>query len=552
MDYVILELVKGIGPVVGDTASAEQPIDTLNLMNVDGFAVADNGWIPNFPQVKGGGLYADSPVSDGKVLVAAQEDNVTETMSLKASAATFQSRYALQRKLAVFGEAARLYHTTRWQTEPVYLKAKFSGAPGPQYTLIFTIAMAQRADPFGLSNFNELTITIEREHGWRSIAPGKSGLEWTYQFRHTDYTASDLSLITGTTKHLIYKVVQNRREWNSTQTAELSSNYVDIPASDIPGDMPALLCLNVEAAGVSNVNREIFIARSTKPTSAPLRSGGTRYGYNILNAGDSDGANVLDSEAPISASQSTGQLVDLAATGVGSSQTMTWGKKEAKLDTNLFRGTYACFLRGHQDGATTGTAKLRISSGSLFINGNEVVVATAPTAKWGVTYLGQFSIPYGGARVAVASDGLGLEVAEAQDASASDANLLISLICTSKIAGTNNFRIADLIMIPVEEAACQIINTGSSTARYRFVDNTGHFAHGGIGEVALAFEELTSVIIPGPELELRGRVPTLLPGINNRLYFWGLRNVGFTHSPIDQELTIRGNIVPRWRGIRDT
>lgn len=580
MDWVTLELVKGIGPYPGDNNSAEQPIDTLDLMSIEGFAVEPDGWIPNFTQIKDGGLYADSPIADGRQLTAAAEDNVTETMTLTATAATVQTRLILQTKLARFIQAATASHTELWQIEPVYLRVKFAGAPGPQYALVYTIAMAQRRDPFAPENLNKLTITLEREPFWRPLAPGKNPKLWTLG-ENTDI--ANLSLWTGT-DHLHYQQLVNNLELSTDYVTALSQNYVDIPANKIPGDAPALVLIDVrpEVAGITGVDEDVFIARSTKPktlTSRPTAK--THRTLANLNAGDAVGDTgfnkTLDANRGLISNGSTTNKYygDMTFSANPQTRSAWWGNSATLLgvlDANTLRGQYMFFLRCKQNGGALGdiSVQLELRIGSAIPSSTTPIYQSIvlPAVKtvgalnaalgsdtYIPLYLGSARIPFGD-RAVSDIDGGGLDVVKGNEHS-----LEVRLNIT-RSTGTSSLYFADLVMLPYDECCIKTASPEAPGGKgfvegeywHTVFDNTGYLAHGDPQPRAYLYNTVSGVAEALFAIGIEGGDLTLLPGVDNRLFFFVVRTTsGKVISALGQNVDpqVRINLIPRWRGIRD-
>ncbi len=77
--HEFLSIVIGFekGTVAG-VATAELPLDTLVLTGSRGFALDPNeGWIPQMPALKDGGVWAESSTSTGRTLIAGNDGNNT-------------------------------------------------------------------------------------------------------------------------------------------------------------------------------------------------------------------------------------------------------------------------------------------------------------------------------------------------------------------------------------------------------------------------------------------------------------------------------------------
>ncbi len=548
-----LKIIKGIGQTPGDTLSAEQSVEVLDLLaGTKGFGVEPGGWIPNLPQIKNSGLWADSGLTDGRTLVAAASGNITENITITSHAATLLGRYYWEKELLRFGRLTADFWQTFNQIEPVYLKWWAPDAPGPQYALLYKIEIAQRGDPFSGDAVQELTVSIEREPYWRGIPPGANPKLWTFEFRHEKYTLSDLSLDSDA-RNLAFASIQNRREWNVAHTAELSKNYIDIPASDIPGDAPALVCAVIVPSAAEGLSiGKVNLARSTKPTSMVTRgSPATFPAYNTLNAGDGqtgiDGTFVNDANGPISNATLLGQRLTC---NFGTDATMRIrlifrNNPLTHLDATVFRGRYALYLRARLSAAAT--VNMRMEWGA----NNNLQIITLPsvvarvgigaTPSWYLHYMGILDIP-GWQRSIVGADGLGLDV----NGLTTDWNLYVGL-SAERTAGAGSLYVADLIMMPLDEALFAVDGLNGTVTGPMIVDDTGYFAHGRPDIVATQVEATTlnTNFIPQPI----GQELTLLPKINNRIYYLGVDPS--KGSPIAMDTKIRINLIPRWSGVRD-
>lgn len=555
MQHVKLAIGKGVPIVPGDTASAERGVESLNLLDPHGFSVGEDGWIPKVAQVKSGALYADNALSDGRQLLAAAMGNVIETIKLTAVGATWDARYWLESRLQQFAQAARDFHTTFHQIEPVYLVWHAPGAPGEQYALVYNIDIAPSGDPW--TNVNELTITVEREPAWRPIAPGENPAKWTRYANGQAFNTSNCALLDGT-DHAVYATIQNRREWNATRTAELSRNYVDIPASKIPGDAPALVYLALEAPD-DIYSPEWWVSRWSKRTSFPERSGGTQSVYNMLNAGDALPGTGLSLEADTGGvamgGTETPRRARIAFNTDNSynSHRVSWRTGQiADIDLNSLRGRYAAFLRCRQvNGVFGGITMYLTVSGiaqtnylQLPIVSPDVRESDGNTIGWGLTYMGEMTVPSQGRAVA-GGDGRGLEVDYR-------AGLRIDLYARC-IGGTEILYLTDLILVSLDEGTVQF---GGASGSRQVLDNSGYSQHGSLDPFAGSFYfGVTNVWEYWNALPWTGQPITLAPRQDNRLFFLGRFPGGGPGTPPYSQVTssyiVRGHLVPRWYGVRD-
>lgn len=537
-DHKELMIVKGVDLVAGDNSSAEQKLIAIDLISsANGFSL--DSWSPNIPSLKANGVWADSSISDGRTLIAGQNTNVTETMTVNLTAASglvFAAKFAaLQRMI----QDARAFWDSYYQIEPVYLRWWACGAPGPQFALIYNIDMDVEWDD-GDQDAARLTLSIERYHKWFGVRPGGNPKEWTYYIRGTPFNANGAALTSGT-DHLVNTTIQNVREWNAAQSTLTSQNYLDIPAASIPGDMDALCFLSASTS--ASLDR-FYFGRSSKP-DLPV-SGVSRKPAYTLNAGDraflgADATTAADTGAPISTGSAvnTRGAVSFATTTTDASRFLWSGGSRGLFDPSTMRGRFLVFARARLSAAGTVTLHMDITNSS----GNGVVGPTATltdvggggtgnTTEWASVYLGIFSIPFSEERIVIGENGLGVNI------STNNVDYFVSL-SAAKVSGTLSLYVADLIFIPIDECAGMLVLAGGTSF---LMDSTGHMAHGLPVDIAHA-SSLAGI-------EKRGAPLTLKPGVDNRIVVYGTFSA-LNHSVITTTYTIRLDIIPCWSGIRD-
>lgn len=574
-----LLIVKGLPPAPGDTTTAEQPMTAVNLMTsgVSGFALdSEDGWAPNIPALKGGGLWADSAISAGRQLIAAEDGNVLETMHLILTGSTIIDLAGHLLQMNTLIADARNFWATEWQIEPVYIRWYAKGAPGPQYALIHNIEMAMD-EPDVMSNpIRDVTITIEREPYWRPIPPGANPKLWTAEFRHnTIANADDLYLgaraltFTNARNNLFQtNGLENSREWNVGQTGVTSENYIDIPAADIPGDAPALVNMVLESP--SNSSGGFLVGRQAKPTSLTGRDGTTNKSVLVLNAGDyatlgSDASIQADTGAPNSNNQSSGQRGRVTFATASLVDRFTWrkndGTPETRPELTLLRGTYAVFARVRLSAAGTVTLKLTYGIDSLSNIANDLrsttdvgAGGTGNSTLWACIYMGSMSIPVNAPRVSVGADGKGVLVLPDDVGLTTSGNLRITLQA-ARTSGACDLYVADLVLIPVDECSIHLSTDSSgflgSTGALIY-DNTGYMMHGRLDDYASYWRYVWNDNVPSETdpVDLRGGRFMLQPGVNNRLHFLRVDTVGTQSIVKETGNRVYLNIVPRFRSIR--
>lgn len=541
---VKLSIVRGIKKVPGDTFSTEQGVTEINLLNTLGFSVAENGWIPKMPQLKGGGLWADTTASANDILLSTSFGRITETIKLTSTASNFLSRYYLVSLLFQYAQFARDFHTEWKQAEPVYLEWEAPNAAGPQYALIYTIDIVPGLDANTPENINELTITITREQFWPGISPGSNPKLWTNPV--LTVAKADLQ---SATDNLFTATVNNRREWNAARSALTSQNHVTIPAASIPGDAPALCLITMTKTAGSNSYPDMIVGRSTKPILLD-ESGDEAPPDLMLNAGDAqlgtDCSTVADTGAPKSTGAATnirGRCTFATATHIAR---FTWkdvATTRGYFNLSASRGSYICLLRARLSAAGTVVLSLTAQLANVLTLPQQTLTSvgaggTGNTTEWSVVYLGVLTVPLGPSKIMVSDDGLGASIS----GDIAGGELILS---ASRTSGAADLYVSDLILIPIDECAAGL-NTGSvnlfSTGSFIHFDTTGYFQHGQSGGIGIQ-PSLDSIGLTGQPIYLE-------PRVDNQLFFF-CYDAATPQASIDGDYSVYINIVPRWAGIRD-
>lgn len=139
-------------------------------------------WRPNVAPFKGGGLYADSPLGDNRVLVDYHFENGVDTFELTADGISQDDVIRWTQELRRLLMKAANYRSNQWPTSPtgpVWIEAKASKETNTRYALIVSGLMAEDDGPFRqpflqpncLAVMDKLELIIEHEH-WQEVRPG--------------------------------------------------------------------------------------------------------------------------------------------------------------------------------------------------------------------------------------------------------------------------------------------------------------------------------------------------------------------------------------------
>ena len=151
--------------------------NSVNLLST-GSGILLSDWTPSIAQLKGGGTYQQSVLSDGKQLVMANYDNAVETMTLKVHGEVQDTVIEFTQTLFRLLEAARSYWFTPFQTDPVWLVARAPNETNTRYAIIHNYRQDGLDNPYAMPFFScpnptidDITLVIERGH-WQNVPPG--------------------------------------------------------------------------------------------------------------------------------------------------------------------------------------------------------------------------------------------------------------------------------------------------------------------------------------------------------------------------------------------
>lgn len=560
LNHKELKIMRGVFAAPGDANSVEPAIVTCNLMSsgATGIALKPDGWSPNIPNLKNSGVWADSPISDGRTLISGVDSNVTESMQLVITGSSFQEAVFFLSQLRQMTQDARDFWQDNAQINPVYLKWWAVCGAGPQYALIYSMDFKPEyvASPTPTIN---VTLTIERECYWRSIPPGANPKQWTYEFNgqanQYDYTKAALSYTR--TDHLYKEVLQNQSAYNPTGVSLLSKNFLTIPAASIPGDAPALMLLSKFSVGTGHA---LIIGKKTAKVKI-VNSAGSEGAQNcIQNFADgtlvTDATLVADAGAAVRRTTGAATRVEISfATATNQLRWVTdWGR-----DGNRLIGRYMVFVRCRQQGGTLGDITMYLRYGGLRtatpdtagvklnVVNPPVIAGAGASTVWGFAYMGVINAPPTLAKATVnagittAPESIGLE--NFTGSGIDTVGNLFTLFAL-RSAGVAPLYLSDIILIPIDEGSFSIVGGDSSTTQGGTYDETGYATHG--------TPDVFSVFNVNPLLGYASKISgpgiQLTPNVENRLHFVLFDDN--TQSTLGDTATFVVDIVPRWVGMR--
>jgi len=545
-NFVLLYIGKGIGiNTRGLPASAkENPMkDPIDFMSKSGFSLQTGGWIPQYAQLKGGGVFTDNQLVDGRGLVGGGFGNVVETFTLTSTNATIQTRSYMQKRLFQYARDAVMFHTTDYQVEPIWLAVQSKYEVAPRYALIFKIEVARQNEGFGDGSMDIMTVTIEREPFWRNRHPGTNPKIETLEANGVSWDYNDLTLASGSTNFVAYDATLI----NQRTTFDPFYNYIKIPREDISGDAPALTLVNYEMEFNENyAPNRVFVARMTHDPDGEINVPDTLLVPGSLST---DTATVADTGGVDHTGNGT---EDRAEVSFATDATFIRRMNATPFNMTQNPGKYAIFCRCRQVNGAAGdinikmVADIKDTLGDLSVETDPVSpelegTTGATAAGWPVTYMGTLEFPLSG-RTIVESDGKGRQ------------NFGELHLYAERTTGTGVLYVCDFFLLPHSEPSAEIrvlsMNASIGTGYDLLMDNTGYMLHGEIGESAGVY---SSSVSPIQSAEIRGELPTLEPNLDNYLHFFTIGNWGATpnRSVPDHNFTIRLNLMGRWQGLRD-
>lgn len=561
--HAILKIVKGVQKTPGDVNSVEQGLDEVNLLDPLGFSL--DSYEMKIPALKSSSVFADNPLADGRTLIVGALGNVTETIRVTITAASIPQMSAMLAKLGRMKQDCNDFWDTFGQIEPVYIKHQVNGEPGPRYALLYDIdiAIAAPFDPGAPTR--DLTIVIEREYGWRGIAPGDNPKRWNIENNLGQaFNLANASLIDGTNS-LASASLANKTEFATSNTISSVRNFIDIPAEDIPGDLPALVCVtgqpNYDGAG----SVDLYISRVSKPLSLPDRNNGAILPHYLdfsAAAGlmGTDTAFTTDTNngivyPPVSANLRVATVSFTTTTTATPRVSWSLNANYPHMDTTLLRGRYMVFIRARQNAGALGntTAYIQYLDGNsgAFATSNTVILPLATdsptTTDIPLSYMGIVTLPPSRRSQSLMRGG-GLKITAVPGVT--DNGFSIRLY-VARSTGVATVTIVDTILVPIDEACVRTVPTvpSSSADQHVIFDETGYFNHGLTDPEAVYRNSAPDLDIDMPSQLMGGRL-NLIPGKTNRLYFLYQKFNGTHANPLGT-LNVTVNIVPRWSGLRD-
>lgn len=568
-----LILWLGVGKSEGDSQSAEQSRKSLMLItpgDQGGLKMSlPNSWQPRRPGLKGGGVWSDGALQDGRTLLGDNVENVIETIVLESEDSNFQTLIQRITGLQRFINEARQFTSTFYQIEPCYIEWQALNGFGPQYALVYNIDIdVEYIYPGAGVGSATVTLQVEREPYWRGLPPGAHPRQWTFESRGLiqgkDWNYEDLNPFSTNISSLVEGTPTFRNEYllstDDYNFPSVSQSWLDIPAALIPGDAPALCMISMMkdsgAIGLSNT----ILSRITKPFELTAKDSGVVRGRPLtINATDSaiSGSGTTkqtDTDRGMAnASSGTVQVVRIvgASTGIITMPDTDIGR----LSMNMMRGSYLIFVRGFAGGNynTADIVSIRCQVRQYTGDVLDVTQSTFSTPisqnQVQTTFMGRVDLPLYGRSSPSIDAGLRNED-NVKQSGYSAVRKEVDIVLTVTVATATTYNIIDVLLIPFDEPCLYIKDASYSTTSGQIIDNTGYSDHGQLIQSAwdMLFENSTHYYrVKG---EIQGQDLVLIPKKDNRIAIQ-IDAPGGADNYSRDSLPMKIDIIPRWIGVRD-
>lgn len=111
-----------------------------------GFALKD--YVPGRSHPKDGGVWADSPMAEGRQLISTTPTNTTDTLTLCVSYGTHEEIIQAFEEFDLMLDAAADYWTSRHNETPVWVQARARGETNPRYAVVRYADYDENFDPY--------------------------------------------------------------------------------------------------------------------------------------------------------------------------------------------------------------------------------------------------------------------------------------------------------------------------------------------------------------------------------------------------------------------
>lgn len=542
------------------------PPEILDLMDAGSAYVLKSSpvhdYTPGIAGLKSNAPIIESSVSSGRQYQATPLDAVTDTIVLIPNAgATAAGRAAFLSQIAQFAYYANEFQSSQAQVQPVFIGRQLLGDAGLCYSQIYDIQFAPSGDWLDATTDQSITLSVVHYYAWTPIPMGSNPKFYTFEQRGlipgTDYDFGDLVL------NDFGNANTDHRNWLETTCYNIYTteptpdryNFIDIPAENIPGDLPCLCCIVVDRNDSAS-SAGLTIARSTGVLSSTLSTNLYAETATLASPAGITSSFQIDATRGISSSPGANPLNDyvtqhvLGAGAISENTFVSWPigqlNRASKFDVwarcQLTAGTAVDFpFYGQITSSSSGVTN------ALTLRTEGTVIPSASVASdTAIVYLGRLDFTQL-SRFPLAFD--------TGESGFSDETYTFSLRFGGRSAGAAaTLRITDVLFIQYDECVTYLpgaitLNSGGQIAI--IADNTGYFSRLKTDGAAVNYDDTATPDAYLP-LEMRGQWITLLPGRDNRLYFYQFFPGANATSLVNDSgnriiFRIRINILPQWR-----
>lgn len=165
-----------MNPILRITDGATH-IDLVKRRNQSGFHLKN--WNPLVATAKAGGVWSDSPIAEGRQLVARKRGNVIETYTVVVQGQDEDALIREDQELKRLFEKAMAYWETNWQTQSVWIEARSPCETNTRYAVLYFGESPSLNNPYsqpflqadGTAVMDDYPVIVERGQ-WQGTRPG--------------------------------------------------------------------------------------------------------------------------------------------------------------------------------------------------------------------------------------------------------------------------------------------------------------------------------------------------------------------------------------------
>lgn len=183
--------------------TTDRQIDLLALNKGASGGIGIDDYTPGRPNFKGGSVWQDSPIANGRRPVFGVRGNVADALTIKIAGKSHRSVIESQNALDEMLEQAMAYWLQDTGIDPVWIVARAAGETERRYAIVYGYSFAEYDDPYSepyLSGtghvLNDLTLGLERS-AWQHLPPFEMEEIEIYSLRGSGGTTKPIAPTTG-------------------------------------------------------------------------------------------------------------------------------------------------------------------------------------------------------------------------------------------------------------------------------------------------------------------------------------------------------------------